>query len=205
MKSKTRKQAKVRKPKKFRSQFIAKWLSINYEACKVADVGGGKGLLSYLLNKEGWDCTVIDPESQELPEKYTDFDKKKIIIPKGEKIKRINEKFSKQFVKDYDLIIGLHAHGCNMDIIDACKEYGKDFFLMPCCVIDEPIEKREGVDWRNSLFEYAKSLGLAVKQEQFNFKGKNVAVFTDSFLKKKEFVDEEFIKFLTIDPTRRIV
>ena len=39
----------------------------------MADVGGGKGLLSYLLQDSGWSATVIDPVEQALPSKYKDL------------------------------------------------------------------------------------------------------------------------------------
>lgn len=174
-----------RKMKKFRSQVITDWLSLNYEPCKVADVGGGKGLLSYLLNVKGWDSTVIDPLDQPLPLKYKTLDKVRVKIPKDQTVKRINEKFKLEHVKDFDLIIALHAHGCNMQIIEACAKYNKAFMLLPCCVIDEPIERDYNINWRNSLIEYANKLGVEVKKVKFNFKGKNLAIYNDIGLIKR--------------------
>lgn len=205
MKKKSFKQPKVRKPKKFRSQFIASWLIANYKPCRVLDVGGGKGLLSYLLNGAGWRSCVCDPFYQELPNKYTDLNKNKIAIPKEAKVPRITQKFTNDLVADFDLIIGLHAHGANMQIIDSCAEFKKDFMLLPCCVIDEPIEKREGVDWRLSLVDYAREKGFIVKEEQFNFKGKNVALYTDANLVRRTDIDNELIKFLLIADAKRII
>ena len=46
---------------KFRFQLLQMWLTARYKPAKVLDVGGGKGLLSYLLNKNGWGTTVVDP------------------------------------------------------------------------------------------------------------------------------------------------
>lgn len=205
MKKKSFKQPKVRKPKKFRSQFIASWLVANYKPCKVLDVGGGKGLLSYLLNCAGWQASVCDPFYQELPNKYTDLNKEKVIIQKEAKVCRITQKFTNDLVADFDLILGLHAHGANMQIIDACAEYKKDFMLLPCCVIDEPIEKREDVDWRLSLVDYAREKGFIVKEEQFNFKGKNVALYTDANLVRRTDIDNGLIKFLLIADAKRII
>lgn len=174
-----------RKMKKFRFQVIAKWLSLNYEPCKVADVGGGKGLLSYILNKEGWNSTVIDPVNQALPHKYKTLDKVRVKISQEDTVRRINEKFNPEFVKDFDLVIALHAHGCNMQIIEACAKYNKAFMLIPCCVIDEPIEKDYGINWRNSLIEFANKQGLEIQKVKFNFKGKNIAIYNDVGLTKK--------------------
>jgi hypothetical protein len=87
--------------------------------------------------------------------------------------------------KDFDLLIGLHAHGSNLQIIDACKKYGKDFLLLPCCVIDEPLIKRPDVDWMESLIDYAKGKGFEVKRDELNFKGQNVLIYSDKHLIKK--------------------
>jgi len=48
---------KPRKPKKFRFQVFADWIVAHYAPCRVADIGGGKGLLTYLLDQralKGW-------------------------------------------------------------------------------------------------------------------------------------------------------
>ncbi|MBN1373922.1 hypothetical protein JW962_01120 [Candidatus Dojkabacteria bacterium] len=54
MKLKSTKSTSLRRPKKFRFQLWAKWLIEMYEPCKAADVGSGKGLLSYFLTQAGW-------------------------------------------------------------------------------------------------------------------------------------------------------
>jgi hypothetical protein len=174
-----------RRPKKFRFQIIANWLINEFEPCKVADVGGGKGLLSYLLNESGWDSTVIDPFDQQLPHKYKSLDKKRVKIENRDAVKRETSVFKPEQVKDYDLIIGIHTHGANIQIIEACKEYGKDFLLIPCCVINEPIEKKFGVNWRKSLIGYSIRQGFEMKTVQFNFMGKNIALYSESNLRRK--------------------
>jgi len=122
---------KPRKPKKFRSQFVSEFLIRRYKPAKVADVGGGKGLLAYLLQESGWNTTVIDPLWQELPYKYKTLDGVRKMIDDKQPVKRINEDFDPEMVKDFDLLIGLHLHGANMNIIKKCKEFDKDF-LLPC-------------------------------------------------------------------------
>ena len=59
--------------KKFRFQLLHRWLTHNFAPCKAADIGGGKGLLAYLLSTNGWNATVIDPMAQGLPTKYKDL------------------------------------------------------------------------------------------------------------------------------------
>lgn len=203
MKKKTVRHPKARKMKKFRSQIFAHWLINTYMPCRVADVGGGKGLISYLLNKAGWQSTVIDPEFQVLPTKYRALDKKRVKIDPAEAVPHVTAPFTKELANDFDLIIGMHAHGCNMWIVDACEEYGKDFILLPCCVIDEPIVKERDINWRESLVEYAQKKGFDVKKVQFNFKGKNIAIYSDRFLKRRADYDYDgVIKEFMIDPIR---
>ncbi len=168
-----------RLPHQFRFQAIAKWLTENYTPRRAIDVGGGKGLLAYLLNKQGWEVSVVDPVNQGLPHKYKDLSEgKRVLIAPEEKVDRIDLPFGEEMGKDTDLLIGLHAHGSNMKIMNACKTYGCDFILLPCCVIDEPIEIKPNINWLNSLEEYAIELGLPVKRTTFNFVGQGTALYT---------------------------
>ena len=173
---------------KFRFQLLQMWLTQRYKPVKVLDVGGGKGLLSYLLNKSGWEATVVDPAISDYLTKYKDIETGKRVLLSDDEIessKRIVGVFKEEMAKDYDLLIGLHAHGSNLQIIDACKKYGKDFLLLPCCVIDEPLIKKPDVDWLESLIDYAKNKGFDVKKDELNFKGQNVLIYTDKHLNRK--------------------
>lgn len=168
-----------RLPHQFRFQLIAQWLVQTYSPRKAADVGGGKGLLAYLLNQRGWNVTVIDPINQKLPKKYKDIESdKRILIPKTITIPRLNLPFEEDMAREFDLLIGLHAHGSNIKIINACVKYQKDFVLFPCCVVGEPIDVKPNINWMNSLNEYAKKLGLPVKEVQLNFVRQNRGLYT---------------------------
>jgi hypothetical protein len=181
-------QPKRRLNKKFRFQLLHAWLIKRYKPVKVLDVGGGKGLLSYLLNKNGWKATVVDPVDEDVYlTKYKDINTgKRVLLNKKDvrSIPRIRSIFKEEIAKDFDLLIGLHAHGSNLLIINACKKYDKDFVLLPCCVIDEPIVKKPNIDWLESLVDYAKNLGFEVKKDKLNFKGQNVLIYTDQHLAK---------------------
>ena len=174
---KYKKKKELRKVKKFRFQLFHRWIVDNFEKCKVADIGGGKGLLAYFLNNSGFECTVIDPFDQSLPEKYKDLDGKRHKISGEEKVIRVTENFEKEMVEGFDLLIGLHTHGSNMKIIEAAAKHHKSFILLPCCVIDEPIEKRGDVDWFVSLEEYAHGLGLKTERFELNFRGQNIGFY----------------------------
>lgn len=166
------------KMKKFRFQLLHQWLVAEAKPARVADIGGGKGLLSYLLQCDGWQATVIDPFYQELPNKYKDIRaNKRVNIPTTAKVPRISEKFEPEMAADYDLLIGLHAHGCNIKIIDACADYGTGFLLLPCCVIDEPIYPVRGGTWVGLLTDYAIRLGFDVRPFRLAFVGQSIGIY----------------------------
>ncbi len=163
--------------KKFRFQLLSQWLAENFQPCKAADVGGGKGLLSFLLAQAGWSMTVIDPVEQPLPTKYKDIAAgRRVRIDQSHSVKHISEKFMPEHAADFDLLIGMHAHGCNAKIIDAAAETGAVFVLFPCCVIDEPFYPRLGVHWLESLADYAVSQGHNLYPFRLNFKGQNIGL-----------------------------
>lgn len=164
--------------KKFRFQLLHEWLIAEIQPCRAADIGGGKGLLTYLLNQSGWQSTVIDPVYQDLPHKYKDFHlKKRILVPQDARVKHINLNFAPSMVTDFDLLIGLHAHGCNVQIIDACVEYQTRFVLLPCCVIDEAFFPRRGATWVGALTDYALRQGFDVRPFRLAFSGQNIGIY----------------------------
>jgi len=96
---------------------MAEFILETYKKCKIADIGGGKGLLAFLLNKKGWECVVIDPFDQILEHKYKDLDSGKRVKLTGEEItgvRRISSNFEKSMARDFDLLVGLHAQGSNI-------------------------------------------------------------------------------------------
>jgi hypothetical protein len=167
----------LRKMKKFRFQLLHRWLVERFEPCRVADIAGGKGLLAYLLQKSGWEATVIDPVSQSLPSKYKDIATgRRVRIAATEKVNRINETFEPGMARNFDMLVGMHAHGCNVKVIDAAAALGSGFVLFPCCVIDEPFYPPLGVHWLESLADYAVREGHRVYPFRLNFKGQNIGL-----------------------------
>lgn len=179
---------KPRLNRRFRFQLLKNWIVEHYEKCRVADIGGGKGLLAYLLMMDGWTTAVIEPNKTKQLVKYKDFslDKRvKLKMADWSKLKIIEQEFGSELVDNFDLLVGLHAHGVNMKIIDFCAQQKKDFVLLPCCVIDEPIEKQLNVNWFDSLVEYAGNCGFKPKTFQLNFKGRNKLLYSDKYFVKK--------------------
>ena len=168
----------LRKMKKFRFQLLHDWIVEHVKPCRVADIGGGKGLLTLLLNKDGFQSVVIDPYSQTLPTKYKSLGGVRHKISDNITVPGMGKAFEKEMAKDFDLLLGLHAHGSNMKIIEAVAEYKKDFVLLPCCVIDEPIVPQANINWFDSLEEYANKLGIKTKRFELNFRGQNKGFYS---------------------------
>ncbi len=176
---------KLPRMKKFRFQLLDQWLVNRFYPCRTADIGGGKGLISFLLAQHGWPVTVIDPVVQDLPPKYKDIQNgRRIKISPENRVEYIQAKFEVEHAANFELLIGMHAHGCNAKIIDAAERFGCAFVIFPCCVIDEPFYPRLGVHWLESLADYAIRKGLSIDCFRLNFKGQNIGLFYSGRLKK---------------------
>jgi hypothetical protein len=169
--------SKTLRMKKFRAQLLHHWLVENFTPRRAADIGGGKGLLAYLLIQSGWQAAVIDPISQGLPDKFKNIASgQRVKIAPEESVPRIDAPFEVEMAQDFDLLIGMHAHGSNVKIIDAAARFGCGFVIFPCCVIDEPFFPRLGVHWLEALAGYAVLKGLPVFPFRLNFKGQNIGL-----------------------------
>jgi hypothetical protein len=169
--------SKTLRMKKFRAQLLHHWLVENFTPRRAADIGGGKGLLAYLLVRSGWQAAVIDPVDQGLPDKFKDIASgQRVKVPPETAVPRITAPFETEMGRDFDLLIGMHAHGSNAKIIDAAARYGCGFVIFPCCVIDEPFFPRLGVHWLQALASYAVHRGLPVFPFRLNFKGQNIGL-----------------------------
>lgn len=168
---------RLRLMKKFRFQLLHEWIISHYNPCRVGDIGGGKGLLSYLLQESGWDATVIDPIWQPLPVKYKDLllDKQMQLAPEVT-IKRKTASFSSAMAADYDLLVALHAHGCNIMLLEAAAKVHRQLILLPCCIIDEPLLPPPGEYWLHCLAKYALQLNFSITPFRLNFSGQNIGM-----------------------------
>lgn len=163
--------------KKFRFQLLRDWIVANFPPCRVADIGGGKGMLTYLLREEGWDATVIDPELQPLPPKYKSLRLgRRVRLDPSQAVPHIREAFRPELARHFDLLVGMHAHGCNMAIIEAAETYQKSFVLLPCCVIGEPRTPPPNVHWIKWLGDVAQTVGFDPEYFELNFKGQNIGL-----------------------------
>ncbi|MFZ1395834.1 MAG: hypothetical protein WAS33_03000 [Candidatus Promineifilaceae bacterium] len=166
------------KMKKFRFQLMHEWILHRLPPGRVADVGGGKGLLAYLLQQSGWQATVVDPVAQVLPEKYKDLNlNRRVKIGAAESVPHITQPFAPAIAEDFDLLVSMHAHGCNVELIDVAAISGKPIILLPCCIIDEPLLPAPGQHWIACLVDYALAKNLTVEPFRLNFRGQNIGLF----------------------------
>ena len=166
------------KMKKFRFQLLHEWIENRIQPGRVADVGGGKGLLAYLLQQSGWEATVIDPVNQALPAKYKDIHlNRRVKISAETSVPRINREFAPELAAPFDLLVSMHAHGCNIQLIDVAAAAQKKVILLPCCIIDEPLLPEPGQHWIACLVEYALAKNLVVEPFRLNFRGQNIGLY----------------------------
>jgi hypothetical protein len=92
-------------------------------------------------------------------------------------VPRLDHVFTPEMARDFDLLIALHAHGCNIMLIDAAAAYRRQVILLPCCIIAEPLTPVAGVHWLQCVADYAKSRGFAVEPFRLNFKGQNIGLY----------------------------
>jgi hypothetical protein len=164
--------------KKFRFQLLHEWISENLSPGRLADVAGGKGLLAFLLQQDGWETVVIDPVFQDLPSKYKDLiSNTQVQVSPEAKVSRLDVPFKQEMAKDFDVLVAMHAHGCNIQLIDAAAEFGREAILLPCCVIGEPILPPPGTHWIQALVEYAVGKSFVVMPFRLNFKGQNIGLY----------------------------
>jgi hypothetical protein len=163
--------------KKFRFQLLHEWMIAHCGPCCVADVGGGKGLLAYLLRQSGWQATVIDPAPQALPDKYKDLAADRQVRIAAEAVPRIDAPFRPEMAAHFDLLVAMHAHGCNILLLDAAAEHGRDVILLPCCIIHEPVVPAPGTHWLECVVEQATRRGFQIVPFRLNFKGQNIGLY----------------------------
>jgi hypothetical protein len=162
------------KMKKFRFQLLAGWIAGRFPPCTVADVGGGKGLLT-LLREAGFAAEVVDPVSQPLPARYRDLRTgRRVRLGEGAAVSRRRVAFGPELGRRYDLLVALHAHGANLAVLDAAAAAGSSCVILPCCVVDEPAAPGPGQSWFLWLADHAHGLGLAPEFFALNFRGQHL-------------------------------
>ena len=162
------------KMKRFRFQLLAGWIADRFPPCTVADVGGGKGLLTHLLGQAGFQAEVVDPVDQPLPTRYRDLATGRRVRLDQARVARRRVPFGPALGRRYDLLVALHAHGGNLAVLDTVAEARNSCVLLPCCVVDEPAAPGPGQNWFMWLADHARGRGLEPEFFALNFRGQHV-------------------------------
>ncbi|MBI4158489.1 MAG: hypothetical protein HY505_02640 [Candidatus Yanofskybacteria bacterium] len=80
----------------------------------IADVAGGRGMLTRMLNKKNYEAEVVDPRGWALKG-----------VPTRE------EEFNSEMADYYDLIIGLHPDEATRAVVESAKV--SLTLIIPCC------------------------------------------------------------------------
>jgi hypothetical protein len=143
---------------------LADYIAQNYshKAKRVADVGGGQGMLSRILKKKyNFDCEVIDPRGYTL-----------VGVPSRAK------KYSADMADFYDLIVGLHPDEALKEIV--LSALIRPVIVIPCCNFWDK-DKKLGRDALLTEVEtFFSNNGIKYQRVTFDFvKPKNIGLVTE--------------------------
>jgi len=146
-----------------RFEVVADFIAARFagQARYIADVAGGKGLLTRLLSKKkNFACELIDP--------------RKTVI-KG--ISHRAEKFRVETADYYDLLVGLHPDGALRELGEAARI--RPAVIIPCCNFWD--EARRGqYELIEAIERFYRQHGVKYERVTLGFKGpKNIALVSE--------------------------
>jgi len=127
----------------------------------IADVAGGQGLLTKILNKRyNYESEVIDPR------RY---------LVKGVPGRQIL--YTKDLADFYDLIIGLHPDEATRDVVESASK--RPVLVIPCCNHWDKTRKLGSKELISDICEYLHRENIDYEIIKYNFKGpKNIGILT---------------------------
>lgn len=127
----------------------------------IADVAGGRGMLSRILNKKyNYESTVVDPRGYAL-----------LGVP------NINEMFSSQSASYYDLVIGLHPDEATRPVVESALV--TNALVIPCCNFWDQTKKLGRDALLSEIAQYYQENKINYKQVTLDFEGpKNLGLAT---------------------------
>jgi len=127
----------------------------------IADVAGGQGLLTKILNKKyNYESEVVDPREYQL---------KGVSNRQGE--------YSEDMADYYDLIIGLHPDEATKPVVESAHK--KPVLIIPCCNFWDRTQKLGAKELVASICAYLDRENIRYEIIKFKFKGpKNIGILT---------------------------
>jgi hypothetical protein len=128
----------------------------------VADVAGGKGLLTRVLSKRGnFICELIDPRKT---------------VVKG--IRHRAEEFRAEMANYYDLLVGLHPDDALRELVNAALI--RPVVLIPCCNFWDN-QRRSHDELLEAIEDFYRDHSVHFERIALDFKGpKNVTIVSES-------------------------
>ena len=127
----------------------------------IADVAGGQGMLSRLLNKKyNYDTEVIDPRHYQVVG-----------------VKNRECEYKSDMAGFYDLIIGLHPDEAIRDVVESAKT--RPVLVVPCCNFWDRTKKLGTKEMVVEISKWLDENKIKYEIVTFNFKGpKNIGILT---------------------------
>lgn len=148
-------------PRRFEvvADFVAK--RFGRKARYIADVAGGKGILTRLLSKKkNFECDLIDPRRTVL---------------KG--IDHRSQKFDVDVADYYDLLVGLHPDGALRELGEAALI--RPTVMIPCCNFWDD-QRRGQRELLEAIEDFYRKHSVRFERVVLNFKGpKNIAIVSE--------------------------
>lgn len=148
-------------PRRFEvvADFVAKRFS--RKAHYIADVAGGKGILTRLLSKKkNFECDLIDPRRTVL---------------KG--IDHRSQKFDVDVADYYDLLVGLHPDGALRELGEAALI--RPVVMIPCCNFWDN-QRRGQRELLEAIEDFYRKHSVRFERVVLDFKGpKNIAIVSE--------------------------
>jgi hypothetical protein len=134
----------------------------------IADVAGGQGLLSRILNKKyNYESEVIDPRGYVL---------------KGVLSKQVE--YSPDMAEFYDLIVGLHPDAATRAVAESAVY--RPILLVPCCNEWDKTRKLGSHELIQEITKYLSDRNIKNETVTFNIKKpKNIGIITFSNIKNR--------------------
>lgn len=150
-------------PRRF--EVVADFIASQYGKTirSIADVAGGKGILTRLLTKKkNFECELIDPRRTVL---------------KG--IEHRPEQFEPEMADYYDLLVGLHPDGALRQLGEAALV--RPAVIIPCCNFwDE--QRRGQYALLEAIEDFYRENSIRFERIALGFKGpKNIAIVSEPF------------------------
>ena len=131
----------------------------------IADVAGGQGMLSRMLNKKGYESEVVDPRGYTL---------------KG--VPSRTEEYKSDMADYYDLVIGLHPDEAIQEV--AYSALIRPVALVPCCNFWDRTQKLGRDELLKSIEKYYDDNGVRHERITLDFKGPhNIALISSPSVK----------------------